>query len=304
MADTFASLLPEHADKSAYLDGVEAIITVCRTCTTDYNGKVTPAVPALGVQYTVPSFAKDKQPKVQHYSAGDKEHRIPSDDGKRFKVFFPEKHKGLPEDSNARKFVQSILNAPHVSGQGGFPRERISDDVTIFEGMRVKLKAEAQNKTRKVEGQKEDGDDKNRTIILVDQILALPWEGAPQVAAAASPAAAAQAPAQSAAPVAAPPAQAAGSPLQDQNAVSAATDVVVQLLADPAHGGAVDKAKLGPLSFRLLAQNPNRLMATRLLSQNASEFLPTIVGAPVIKGDDMIGTVGFDGSKVTLVKAA
>lgn len=306
MADTFASLLPENADISGYLDGVEAVIVSCRTTTTDYNGTVTPAIPALGVQYAVPSLAKDKQPRVQHYSAGDAEHRIPSDDGKRFKLFFPDKHKGVPKDSNAFKFIQSILNAPHVSGQGGFPRDRVSDDVSVFEGMRVRLKSEALDKvsSKKVEGQKDSKASESRTIILVDQIIALPWEQGAQQQAAAAPPAATQAPAQ-AAPAAAPPAPAAaGDPLGDANAVNAATDVVVALLADEKNGGAIDKAKLGPLSFRLLSNNPSRLNATKLLSQQASAFLPTIVGAPVIRGENMVGTVGFDGSKVTLVLAA
>jgi hypothetical protein len=295
---TYASLLPGNADVSAYLDGVEATIVSCRAATTDYDGKVTPAVPAIAVQFHVDSFAADKQPRIQHYSAGNPEHRIPSDDGKRFKVFGNKK--GLPKDSNALQFVNSIVNAPHVSGQGGFPQDRIGDDLSVFEGMRVKLRSEAQDKTRMVEGQKKDDSKKERTIVLVDQIVALPWENTVKPATTAAP----KATAKSAAPNPGTATPAAGGPMADNGARDAALDAVVQLLADDKNAGAVEKAKLGPLSFRILSQNPNRLNATKLLSQNASEFLPTIVGAPVMKGDAMVGTVAFDGTKVTLAPAA
>lgn len=278
--ETYASLLPADADVSGFLDGVEATITMSRTALFDYNGQVQPAVPAIAVQYHVDGAAKQGTP--QHYTAGKPDHRVPSEDGTRFKTFGAKK--GLPKDSNALKFVLSILNA-------GFPADKMSDDVSIFEGMKVLLRSEAQEK-------REGGDGKDRTIILVDKILSLPWEnkatGAKGVAPKAAAKSTAAKPAAAVKPTAAakPAAVATVSPMEDDDAKQAAIGAVQELLADAKNGGTIPKAKLGPLSFRILAQNPNRLNATKLLSQLASDFLPTCDAF-----------FGFDGENVVALEA-
>lgn len=278
-AREFASLLPTDADVSAFLDGAEATIVSSRAAMFDYNGTLTQAVPSIAVQFHV--AAMEKQPNVQNYTVGKADHRIPSDDGTRFKVFNGKS--GLPKDSNGLKFVTSIINA-------GFPLDKLSDDLSVFENMKVRLRSEALPKT--------DQTSKDKTIILVSEIVKLPWENtekpAAKGAAKASTTKAATKPASAAAPAAA------ANPLQDEAAVQAATDAVLTLLSDEKHAAGIGKAQLGPLSFRLLSNNPARLGATKLLSQLASEFLPTIVGMPVMRGDEALGTVAFDGAKVTI----
>jgi hypothetical protein len=267
--EQFASFLPENADQSGYLDGVQARIASVRATSFDYNGTLSTPVPAIAVVYE-PEGGKET---TQHYTVGKPDHRIPSDDGLRFKTFGGKK--GLPKDSNGLAIVMSLINA-------GFPVDRLGsgDDLSVFDNTIVKLRSEAQPKR--------EGQETARTIVLVDQIVTLPWEntagtkkaaGKPATTTGAKPTGAK--PATAAKPAAAAPV-AAGSPINDEDAKQAALETVVKLLET---NETIAKAKLGPLSFRLLSNNPNRLNATKLLTTGASEFLPTLAEAGIITFD-------------------
>lgn len=272
----FASLLPGDADQSGFLDGVTATIVSARATTFDYNGKLAEPVPAIAVTF-LPANGKES---VQHYTVGKPADRAPSDDGARFKVFGSKK--ALPKDSNGLAFIISLINA-------GFPQDKVGDDLTVFDNTVVLLKSQAVPKT--------EGQEKDRTIVLAEKIVTLPWENKAPKAAATTKAAGKTA----AAPAAAATAT---SPMADEAAKDAASNAVVAILADTKNQAGVKKAQVGSLAFRTLSQDPNRNNAVKLLSQLASEFLPTIVGTPVIAGDEMVGTVAFDGEKVYLEKAA
>lgn len=272
----FASLLPGNADQSGFMDGVTATIIEVRASTFDYNGTLAVPVPAIKVTYR--PHTEGAKDNVQHYTVGKPEHRAPSEDGRRFMVFGAKK--GIPKDSNGLLFLSSLLNA-------GFPADKIADDLSVFDNTVALLRAEALPKTN--EGQKD------RQIVLVDKIVTYPWDNtvkatAPKTGTKAAPKAqAASAPA--------------AAPASDEATMTAATEAVMTILAEAKNRSGVAKKDIGTLAFKALSTNPNRNAAVKVLSTNTDAFLKTIAGSPVIVGEDMVGTVAWDGEKLSVAAA-
>ncbi len=286
--EVYASLDPDAADATGFLDGATVTITSFKAGMFDYGG-TRAAVPALVVSFFNPAVPADKQPRPENYTVGSGEHRVPSEDGKRFKVFGGKK--GLAKDSKGDRLIKSIIAA-------GFPKDKITDDVTVFEKMVCTVRTEALPKI--------EGNEKAGHVLLVDKIVTLPWDNKGEVptAAAAAPAASApKAPAPVATGAAAP---AGGSFMSDENAKASALKVISTLVQDAKHKDGVPRKSLAQLGFKLLGQDPHRQGATKLLSVEASVYLPTIDGELVVsEAGEPIGTLKYDAGKdVVIFEAA
>jgi hypothetical protein len=149
------ALLPENAVGSgAVLDG-EYIIKHVVAQMFDYGGKAdaTPALTVLYQDVTDPAVTFE-----QSYSAGRQSALHQSGDGKRFET--------ISKNSNAFQWLESILKA-------GFPKDRVDDDVTVFDGTRIQLVNVAQPKRPGLKDQTE-----GKTIGLITKVVALPGQKA------------------------------------------------------------------------------------------------------------------------------
>lgn len=274
-SDPAVSLL--HTDTSLFLDGAEVTVTSVRTGMWTYKGQRA-GVPALLVQYTM--TGAERQPEIQAYTVGNANDRYPSDDGHRFHSATKQ---GLPSGCNGLRLLESFVAE-------GFPRDRVEQDVTVFDGCRVVLGAVARPKTA------DDKTEGERTVLLVKKLLALP-EAASAVSAApkgkAAPTAGKAATATPAArkgngaETAAMPADLAG----NDEAKLAAIGAILELLGDDRIAKPIKRQQLAALSFKLLAQNPQRNAATKLLGQYAGEFLPQLAAEQVLSYDAQTQTI-------------
>jgi hypothetical protein len=273
MSDPAVNLLTH--DVSLFLDGAEVTIASMRAGMWDYRGSRT-AVPAILVQYTSPTFG-DRQPEVQAYTVGRSEDRYPSDDGRRFHSATKQ---GLPQGCNGLRLLESFVAE-------GFPKDRIAQDVTVFEGCRIILGATARPKTSddKAEGE--------RTVLLVRKLLALPEAAseAPKAKAAPAPSKGATAPL---VPAKGGNGDAAAIPadlLGNEEARLAAIGAILELLGDDRISKPIKRQQLAALSFKLLAQSPSRNAATKLLGQYAGTFLPQLAAEQVLSYDPQTQTI-------------
>jgi hypothetical protein len=230
----------------------------------------------------------------QYYSAGDPEKIVVSPDGKRVDMPNAPDAKGLVQSTNAIAVVTSIINA-------GFPEDRITDDVSVFDGLVCRVNQIAQPKRPGLK------DQKDRTYLMVTKILRLPWESAPVPVAKGAPSTTAKgaptkkaAPAlftPSAAPLPAPtlvptpaPVAAAESetPVDDNGLRDKAKATILQILAEK--GGTVAKAKLPTEAFRALSHDSDRNAVVTLVFQE-----------PFLRQAAADGTFSYDGTTVSFV---
>jgi hypothetical protein len=265
------SLRPSDAQTGAFLDDVDVTLKECRFVLWDYMGKAKTSV-ALKVTMEEP----DGITHEQYYSAGDPEKVTPSPDGK---TLVPQAGAtGLNANTNALAFIASIINA-------GFPEDRLSTDVSVFDGLGAHVNQVAQPKRQGLKDQKE-----GKTYLLVTKIARLPWD-----APAAKPAKGAPAAARTAAPKATPaPAPTAtmsqaggnGNGVADELTEKARVTVIAILTEK---GGTIPRSKLSQEAFRLLASDPDRNAIVKLVYDDV--FLQQSVAE---------GVFGFDGATVTL----
>lgn len=131
--------------QGGFLDDAEAIIKSCKTGNYKYStGQETSA---LIVEFD----AGLDEPHIEAYSSGKAE---PTEDGTGFQSV-------LSTKSKAKMFIDSLINLE-------FPN--VDADVHVFEGCKVHLKRVA---LPKMQGIDKEGD-KEKTVLLVDKIIALP----------------------------------------------------------------------------------------------------------------------------------
>jgi hypothetical protein len=160
-----ASLNPDDAGAGGLaIDDVDCTIQECRFVDDfDYGGKVSPMPLSLRVTFSSEAFA---EPQVQHFSAGSLDRFVPSDDG-----LVAEPAEGQDQDilliktTNALLFITSLTD-------NGFPKDKIADEVDVFEGTDVHVRQIPRPKMRGID--KEGGPEK--TILAVTKIHKLPWE--------------------------------------------------------------------------------------------------------------------------------
>jgi hypothetical protein len=229
------SINPDTFVQGGLIDDVDAILTAVRFAKFDYEGK-SDAVLALKVNFTTP----DGEPHEQYYSAGDLKRFQPSDDGLR--AIPVAGAASLVVSSNASQFLISIVNA-------GFPKNKLGDDVSVFDGTGVHLRRVAQAERKGLSKPKE-GDDRQKTILVVEKILFQPGTkptftiGSGTTVAKGAPAAGKSVGAPAAA--ASAPAAPAGGDIDEKTA-----GYIIQVLSE--NGGSFNKTILPNALFKLLA---------------------------------------------------
>lgn len=262
-----ALLRPDSFVSGGLLDDVDVTIESCRFKVYDYDGKVPGGVLALHVEMK----DEDGQVTDQYYSAGDLRFFTPSTDGK---MAVPTGSKtALSSSSNAAQFIVSVVNA-------GYPVDQLEADVSVFEGMKVHVNRVAQPKrTGIIKNQPADDSGREKTVLLVSKILAMPGEepvkkgGASK--ASAKPSASSKTTTKASAPA---PAQA-----DDADLDSTLTDIVMTIVTEA--GGTITKKALSTAVFQSMKDHPARNAAVKRVY--VDEFLQS-------------GPWSYDGSEISL----
>jgi len=165
-----ATLNPDKADKTGFLHGVRAIMKEVRSIYYNYANKDGVAAthddgtevqaPGIMVTYAI----KGGEDNKQFYANGREGERTVHPKGKGFGIPAGSPAKaGLSEGSNAYMLIASLKSA-------GWPSDKFSGDLTVFEGTEVDLIAQpiGQSKRAKAEGERA------RTIAVVGNIVKFP----------------------------------------------------------------------------------------------------------------------------------
>ena len=158
-----ASLRPSDAATGGFLDATNATITSLRFIDAYPNG-----MPSVLLEVTFQP--EDGKARTELYRAGAVDQMRPTADGKRLTP--PEAR--MRKDCGAMLFIGSLIDS-------GFDVSRVGDDITVFAGTTVFLRRKALPKFTLKDGTLS----KDRDILLVEKVLALPGE---KKAAAAKPA--------------------------------------------------------------------------------------------------------------------
>lgn len=249
----FVSINPANAVAGGgKFDDIDVRVKECRTAFFDYQGKVATPVPALKVVYE--RLDDEGGEFEQHYSAGKPENFVPSQDGRHFVPVSEEaKVLGLGASTNALLWITNLI-------LHGFPANKVSQDVSVFEGVEFHA--------GQIPGK---GQNKQPVLVCVKPILKLPGEnnGNAQAAKPTGKAAKAQATVAAASPVAssAPSSTATTSP----ELLAKATEGLVALLA--AKGGSITRAAVAQEAFKHFAKDPDRNALVKLVYEE--NFLKT-----------------------------
>lgn len=275
------SLKPEDAVVSGFLDNTDVRILSARVKMWDYNGSIPAPIVALEVQFQ--KLDDGSTPKPQYYSAGDPKNFVPSADFRKFVPINPDPTKrGLPEGCNALLFLASLINA-------GFPANKVTDDVAVFDGTDIHVVSVPQPKRDGLAPQvKADGTVKKNNIVIAQKVLRLPWEAGQSLP---TPGNAAGVQGQGPVPMAsvggqlgqvmAPnpgmamqaPQVAASSPQTPAGVDLAAKAAEGMLAILSGKGGSISKAALAQEAFKYFAKDPDRNALVQLVFKD--EFLKT-----------------------------
>jgi len=144
-------------ESQGLIDDEDVTITKAKFTMFDYGGKSV-AVPAAG--FTLDRG--DGDTVEQYYSAGKSADWLPSEDGKTLTPVG--KAKGLSNSSNWAVFITAMVNA-------GFPENKLSDDISVFEGMECHVVRVPAPERKGLNQEKKD-----QTVLIVNKIHKLPWE--------------------------------------------------------------------------------------------------------------------------------
>lgn len=203
MADQERGAMFDEFVEGGLLDDADVVIRTARFNVWDYKGKIPPpGVLALRCEMV------DHEGKVheQQMSSGELRFFVPSSDGRKaVPVGTVQK---LNKNTNAAAFIMSIMNAD-TRGEMA-TKLRSTDDISVLDGLRVHVVRRNQPKRPGIVAPGSDAAaaqaaDDDRKQMLVDRVLAYPWEAA-GAGANVQPPAAVAAPAAVQAPAAAAPA--------------------------------------------------------------------------------------------------
>jgi hypothetical protein len=258
MSKAGASLRPGDAATGGYLDATDVDIKEARFIDSYPNGMVQTL---LRVTYIAP----DGKDRSELYSCGKTEGK-PSADGK---YLVPDTAR-LSAKSGAMRFINSIIAA-------GFPEDRITTDVSVFDGTRVKLARQPAPKTGIAEH-----DAKNKEELMPTRVLALPEEGKK----AAAPKAVAKKPT-----AVAPKAAAAAAPVvaEGVDVETEAVGIVVELL-NAAAENTIPRNRIGHEIFKRVLKNARR--APIMALTNKDDFF-TAEGRPWLFDSESGAIVGY-----------
>jgi len=210
----------------------------------DYNGQQ-PEGPALRLALKDLS-QEDAAPVQQYWAAGKKENFVPTDDGKG--LLPVGKSTGLSKSSHPAALFDSLLKK-------GFPVDKIDNVTDTIVGGRFHMNKIALPKIKDASGESKD-----RSCLVVTNVIKWPWDKAKagtkaattKPAAAAAPAKAAAAP-QSAAPAQTQEEAAASNGSSVEDKASESLIAVVR-----ANGGTMKRADVSTPIFKLCAKDPEK----------------------------------------------
>ena len=158
-----ASLNPDTFTAGGLPDDIDVIFNKLRYVDDfDYQGAIPAPILAVKLDYVT----RDGEEGTQHYSAGDLKRLIPSGDGKRAVPVAGKDSATIIQTSNLAQLVLSIVNA-------GFAKDKLTDDISQFEGMGVHVRRVAQAKKA---GLKQEEGKREQQVMVVSEILWLPGE--------------------------------------------------------------------------------------------------------------------------------
>lgn len=247
------SLKPSDAVQGGGLyDDLDVTIQKCRFQLWDYQGAIKKAVLGLAVTFSIDEEGGGEFEQV--YSAGDTKHFVPSADGR--EAVRVGNLEGLNENTNAIQFLRSLVDS-------GFDESKIGSDVSVFEGTRCHVNRKPQPKRpgiKQVEGAKD------KDVLIVTQIHAMPGEGKGKGKGKTAGKSGVSASPQAAVAAVAPVAAEANGAVHDK-----AVETLLGILA--AKGGSIKKAAVAGEAFKVLnkAQDPARNAICQLIFKD--EFL-------------------------------
>jgi hypothetical protein len=227
------SLKPSDQQQGGILDDVDVTFTECSFVEYDYNGKVDK--PTLALKVVMNDGEADH---VEYFSAGDLARFQPSEDGKY--VVAVAGAKGLNSNSNCGIFLKSLVDM-------GFPEDRVTGKVDVFEGINAHVNRIAQPKRSGLQRTSE----REPTVLVVTKIHKMPWDVAGKKTKTA-------------------PAPAVNGESTD-DVTEEAIGVLLQVLE--AKGGSVKRSGIAAASFKFLAGNANRAGILKLLTDD--DFIGT-----------------------------
>jgi len=165
MSKQAASLDPnDFVEGGGLIDDVDVTFKECVFDMFDYNGKVVPGVPSLKIDMVM----EDDEEATQYYSMGSANDWIPSEDGSQLMAVG--KASSIRMTTNGGIFLKSLIDA-------GFPVDKLGDDITVLDGMQAHvIRVPAPKRPGLKKQERSDGKKFEETILIVGEILTLPWE--------------------------------------------------------------------------------------------------------------------------------
>ena len=220
------------------LDNEDVRVIKSRIGMLDYQGKQQP-VPAI--EWTLERMNGEGN-TVEFWKIANPDHWAPSDDGKGLVAIGRETE--LKDSTNAMKLIVSLINA-------GYPEDRITEDVSLFEGLECHL-------TRVAAERAGLENTKGKTTLTVAKINKYPWE-------ADTPKSKGKSKGKSKAKTTPAP------EANKEDTESKATTFILELLAENPDG--IEKAKIAPAVFKKFQKDdPARADIVQLI-YHGDEFL-------------------------------
>jgi hypothetical protein len=228
-----SSLNPEsYSEGGGLLDNVNVVWKEVRFEMWDYNGMVPQAVPAMKIVMETEEAGE----ATQYFSAGSAKDWQPSQDG--IRLVATGGATGINKTSNMAILISSLVEA-------GFPPEKIEDECTVFEGLECHMvRVPAPKRTGIVNTPRADGKVFEKTNLVVDTIVKLPWEKKGKTV------------------------TTKGKAVEEDNKIeSLATQTVMEILEENPKG--IDKKKLASSAFQILKANPDRNAVLQLIYRDS-----------------------------------
>lgn len=167
MQQQFVSFNPDDAVQGGFskLQGDEEVVIIsARVCMNDYN-QTRAAVPVMELTYEYDALEEGvRETTIENYSMGSAGNWAPSEDGKRATIVST-KAKGLSDNCKTVIFFTHLVNI-------GFPKEKITDDVSILVGLKGVTYRVPAPKVK----DKQTGEEKETTVLVLRKILQFPWD--------------------------------------------------------------------------------------------------------------------------------
>jgi len=223
-----ASLNPEEMSSGGFFDDKEATIEDAKFEMYDFQGNSEPA-PCLGLTLRTGDEDEGEEPTRQYWSMGNREKWMPSDDGDALVNISTNDRLTLSRQSNGVFMLQSMI-------ESGLPADRLSaGKASILNG----IKAHWVRVPGPVRKFKDAPEKKSADILVVDQIIATPWDKGDEAKVTGKKAAGKKE---------------TGKP--DTNLEDKAVEVMIQMLAE--NEGSIEKKDIPSRAYKALGNDPQK----------------------------------------------